>query len=206
MKSLRIALLIGICFIGVHFQNCCNCPEINEFFDIQDMVVTYNLSDSPIPLETDTTILFSELLNFQTDFIVQYISDIDHNSSDRFKFTGFSTMPQAYGCDCAQLGDSGSKNERLENISIITTRPFNSEFGAFDTISSLFTISPELQPQRSIDLDTYLGQELDLIQQEFLALQLAEAPEIDSVFQAIFSIELSTGEVYNSLSPLIQFR
>jgi len=201
VRPKRTLVLITLFFIGINFQNCCTCEDVDEFFDIQNMSISYVLIDQLNSSESiDTLIEYEKLSHFRIDFDVDFISSIE----DCF-WRDFNTLSCAYGCDCEINGGRGSKEESIESISIITKFDFDSNHLINSQIDEIFWISPQLRSDKFEDLNNYIMTNNDLIRNQFLMLKLKERPTANTKFQFELILNLSTGEQYVSESQTFEF-
>lgn len=195
MKT-KIVFLTLILTIGFTFQNCCNCPEIDgEFFDIRDMEVIHQ----------DSRGFFTDLeeLSFNEYGFLALIFEVDYIAFQECMHWNFSTMSSAYGCDCTVNGTSGSRDEMIQNLDVITVNDYNEDYAAGDTINELinvFTFGEE------IDLNTYVESVVENIQETSLRMTLDEVPTMNNEFQVRIRMDLSTGERYDVISRAISFQ
>ncbi len=200
MKILQRLILVSICFIGIHFQSCCNCDSVDEYFDIQDMFISYDIINPDQFAQTeDITIPVDNFVQFRTEFVVDYISNV------KCKHFGFSTMNTAWSCSCVQEGDEGSKEEKIENIQVKTLFDYNAQFSQNDIINEMMEFSPILNENSYTSLNNHLEMDTSLIMQEYQLLRPTELPTADSILQLEITLELNTGEVYTAISPKITF-
>ena len=102
-------------------------------------------------------------------------------------------MNSAYGCSCAYDGDSGSKEEQLEKVTIITLNDFDDDHLANDTINDLFVSNLNYLP-----IEDYIANNNDNIRDPYEGFRLEKAPVLNKNFKAKVIVELSTGEVYEA--------
>ncbi len=194
MKSKAI-LLTTLLTIGFTFQNCmnkCDCPRIDGlFFDIKGIA----LSNIPSKEKVDFENYFGINLAYQVDFI----TSVDEKNQP----WNFSLMNTALACDCVFNGISGSKNENLDNVTVITLNDFDSEHLANDTINDLMQV--RVGEFNLVDLNQYLEQDSMLIPKvNFeLGLMLKKAPELNKKFEVKIIVDLSTTESYEATSQPI---
>lgn len=194
MKS-KTVLLATILTIGFTFQNCnkeCDCPPIEgSFFDIKGITI----SNMPSKAQVDFDNYFGINMAYQVDYITcTYEKKQDWN---------FSLMNTALACDCEFNGFLGSKNEKLDNVTVITLNDFDSEHLANDTINDLMQV--RVGEFNFVDLNQYLQQDSMLIPEVNLelGLMLKKAPELNKSFEVKIIVDLSTTETYESTSQPI---
>lgn len=194
MKS-KVVLLTTLLTIGFTFQNCipeCNCSPIDTpFFDIKGIAI----SNMPSKAEVDFENYFGIYMSYQVD----YITSVCEKKQD----WGFSLMNTALACDCDFNGSQGSKNEKLDNVTVITLNDFDSEHLANDTINDLMQV--RVGEFNLVDLDQYLQQDSMLIPKVNLelGLMLKKAPELNKSFEVKIIVDLSTSETYEATSQPI---
>lgn len=194
MKRKTIILTIGLS-IGFALSNCCDCPPYLEFFDIQGVEVL-NLKKregSGIEaLSENEQVSFSNYSSLIIDFQVEY-----HSSNCNHNKWNFSLMNSALACSCNFDGESGSKEEKLNSLTILTLNDFDPDHLANDTINDLFDVSIF---REVIDLEAFIQQDTSLIEEESISLFLKKAPELNNEFKVKVILELSTNEKYEAES------
>ncbi len=200
MKTKKILLAL-ILIIGINFQNCspfnCDCPPVDyEYFDINgiDMRITKRTENGIENVSEDEVVNFSDLYYIELFYNIDYIS---HNT-----YPKFSLINSAFACSCADNGYKGSKNEKLDRITIITLNDFDSNYLANDTINNLFEIGYTEVGATSID--KYLDKDTTFIDGSRMDLYLQKAPELDENFKIKIIVELSTNEIYEKESSQIK--
>lgn len=190
--------LITVFVIGFTLTNCndCNCPEIDEYFDIVGINYLNHLGSSlesdRFSLEDGDEVSFANYKGIEMGYQVAYISSIENQNRSTYGSTG-----QLMACSCIDDGHEGSKNEALHGVTVITLNNFDQQFAQNDTINDLILVD-------GTPLASYVGSVSDqLIQTEFITLSLTKAPEANEEFQVRIIVELSTGEVYERTSPKV---
>jgi len=189
-KVLFLTLLLTV---GIGFQNCGTCPDVDLFFDIIGMNLVHRGQDNG-PLEEDT-IAFDDY----GSLAIVYDVDFVYNASP---LDGFSLMPTAYGLDCLVEGGEGSRDEQYDNITVITLNDYDHLHKANDTINDLITIAAFGQ---AMDIETFLARNNGNIINRELDLELTSPPSVSSEFQVRVRVDLSTGEGYDAISSPIRF-
>ncbi len=195
MNSKTIVLTILLA-IGFTFQNCeidCGCaPVEGNFFDIKGIELSNIANDTEVAFED----YFGINLAYQVDFVV--------NNFKKSHQWDFSLMNTALACDCDFNGSQGSKNEKLDNLTVITLNDFDSEHLANDTINDLMQV--RLQEFSFIHLNQYLQQDSGFIPKVNLELGLMpkKAPELNKEFKVKIIVNLSTEETYEATSQPIK--
>ena len=194
LKTLVLTILLAI---GFSFQNCssdviCSCPDIaGEFFDIQGLMVdSYGMGpniNGALLTENDT-LKFEEYAGLQLQYQVEYVTSNCSGS----KSWGFSLMNSALACSCLENGYRGSKDEYIEDISILTLNDFDEDHLANEPINDLFEVTM-IDEQ---DLNEYLLQDDIEIRYESLRLALNKAPVLDKEFKVRVILSLSSNEEY----------
>ncbi len=191
-KTLILTLILTI---GFTFQQCidCKCPTITQpYFDIQAMELQENIRNYP-NLEENTEVDFVDFSSLSIFFEADLVSSAKAPCKH-----GFSLMNSAYACSCIEGGHEGSKNEYLDNLTIITLNDFDSLHLANSSLNDLWSTYDERYEK--IPVNDYLQQDTSKISSQEMTLFLSKAPELDSSFQVKIIAELSTGEVYEAES------
>jgi hypothetical protein len=200
MRTTRILLTLFL-FFGLTLTNCETeetCPPIEgAFFDIQgigSLVHHYRLSESSSPpLENNATIPFDTYSGLIMRYSVDFLSLTTPPKSN----TG---LGQLYALSCVQNGEAGSKNEKYENITLVTLNDFNDQYSSGDTINELIRIGYNQTINEFLAL-----QDSNNIDQDALFFGLIEQPTADSKYQVQVTVELNTGEIYSSESNTVEF-
>jgi len=194
--KLKIFFLFLLFSIGFCFQNCCNCPEIDgEFFDIIGLDIIHQDQEG---FFTD-----AENIPYEDYGFLTLLYEVDYMVYEECDHWNFSVLPSAYGCECIENGDEGSRDEMIEDVTIITMNNFNNNYMANDTINDLINVSIAGD---EMDLNAFLLDRVELISDETLALTLDQSPSMDSEFQVRIRVDLSTGERYEAISRAITFQ
>lgn len=200
IKTLVLTLIL---VVGFSFSNCdrnvidCNCPPVLDFFDIQGLeLINYKKSGECCTdkISENEEVNFLDYHNLLIHYEVDYISQSHKNWN-------FSLMNSALACSCIADGALGSKEEKLNSLSIITLNDFDSNHLANDTINDLFDVKVV---NDLVDLDEYISQDTSLIQSQFLELNLKKAPELNKEFRIKVIVNLSNNETYESESAPIR--
>jgi len=197
-KTFFLTLLL---VTGFTFQNCdpfdCNCPPFSGgYFDIQgiDLINYKKRGNSSVDkLLENEEVKFSDYSGLTIDYIVEYHSNNCHQK----KTWDFSIMNSALACSCLENGWEGSKEEKINSLTILTLNDFDTEHRANDTINELLDIGFHCE---TFDLNEYLLQDTSNIEFEDLILKLKVAPELNNEFKVKVIMELSTNEIYESES------
>ena len=195
MKKAKVLLLTILLTVGFSFQNCsirCNCPVFEgEFFDIQGMDIVNYTTSSGDEIEENEVVEFpfygSMTLLFDVDYVA---SNCRHNNSG-----GFSLMSSAYACSCLDNGISGSKNEKISSLNIVTLNDFNDDFMANDTINELINVRGT-----QLNVNEYLASDTSLIRNRAFEMDLSIPPSLNEEFKVKVFLELSTNETYEAES------
>lgn len=191
--------------IGLGFPNCddCKCdPVEGEYFDVQGIsrLVNYKKRGTCCAdaLKEGDAIKLSQYSGLSINLDVNYISN---NMKHQCKWD-FSLINEALACECVYNGWLGSKEEKLDDLTIITLNDFDAEHMANDTINDLMTISkyPDI-----LDLNDFLSQDTALLDYESISVKLKKAPAANKEFKVKVIITLSTGEIYDAESTPIIF-
>lgn len=206
----KTVLLTLVLIAGFTFQNCgvdddCNCPTVLEFFDIQDMTMSTfkkvgSNNYSTTTINVGESIDFANYHSMRVEFQVDYLAI--QAPCSKSNGWNFSLMNSAYACSCIENGFQGSKDEKLESISVITLNDFDDNYKANAVINDLFDI--EVLYETS-DLNEFLAQDTSIIAEEYFSLFLKKAPETDEIFQVKVVVEISDGEKYEVESTPVQF-
>ena len=188
--------------IGFTLTNCeksggeCNCPpNYGDYFDIQEIqkIVHHRLipnTNSAPPMEDGQSITFNEYLGFIMRYEVNYVSQLEEQRS-------FGGNGQLYACSCIYSGEFGSKEEGLKNVTVITLNDFNDTYSSNDTINDILLFDAQ-------NPDDYLQANDSLIMYQTLTFNLTEAPTKSDDFRVKVIVELSGGESYEKVSPLVK--
>lgn len=202
--TLKRTVLTALLATGFTFQNCdlCDCPPIEgDFFDIKGIGLTNYKKKGTCCTEkilANETVNFSDYYEMSLDYTVDYFG-----STDRPESTGFSLLNTALACSCDENGTLGSKDERLNTLTILTLNDFDPDHHANDTINDLFDVALYGKIQ---DLNEYLRQDTALIMSEHLALYLKKAPILNDTFKVKVVLALSTKETYETESVPIRVK
>lgn len=198
MRFPKVAFLF-LFSIGFSLQNCkessfggCSCgPFLGDYFDVNGLeIISYKKRGTCCadPILSNETVSFINLSFIALNFKVDYLAASNHSISTSF----FSTLN---ACTCVQSGRSGSKNERLSNLIIITLNDFDSTHLANDTINDLFD---NVTYNNKQDLNTFLATDTSFIKNTGLSISLKIAPQINKQLKFKAIIKLSNGEVYTA--------
>jgi hypothetical protein len=192
MKN-KIALLTLLLTIGFTTQQCdnCSCPPVDfPFFDVYDIEVEHGTTPASGDAFGDP-VTFANYIGIN----VKYLHTVVANQKFKQKQNNwnFSLMNSAYGCSCVPNGSNGSKEEKLEKVTIITLNDFDDNHLANDTINDLFVSGLEY-----LSIEEYLEKNDDNIRNTYENFNLQQAPVLNKSFKAKVIIELSTGEVYEA--------
>lgn len=195
MKSRAISLTI-LLFFGLNFFGCfCNFDPAPEFFDIQDFSVEHRNENNAVV--ADTAISYANYGYMSCRFAVEYISS---PIRDRAIFTPFNPV---YGCDPPAPGASGSKEESIVDLQVITINEFDDDHPAGSSLNDIIMMD-DFNNTRIL-LDDYLSVDRDNVHAEWFQLFLTVGPTISQEFQVMVKIELSTGEIYEVETESITF-
>ncbi len=207
--KIKTYILTLILAIGFTFQNCdpfgddCDCPPfLGNYFDIRGIeLINYKKRGDCCAdiIAENEEVYFSEYHGLTIDYIVEYHS----NSYKQKNAWNFSLMNTALACSCPENGWEGSKDEKLDLLTIITLNDFDDEHIANDTINDLFEARFHNQ---TIDLNEYLQQDTTLMLFEDFGLKLKKAPELNEEFKIKVIMELSTNETYEAESVPIKIK
>ena len=206
MKT-KISIITLFLITGFGFQNCnpydidCGCPSpIGEYFDIEGITLSKRKSSGTCctaVLQENEEISFSDFYGIVLQYEVRFHSS-NHKPQNSW---GFSLINSAYACSCVENGWLGSKEEKINNLSIITLNDFDDNHIANEEINDLFEVRTR---ENLFDLTEYLAQDTSLIEFRELDLKLKQAPVLNDTFAVKIMLELSTQEVYESESiPVI---
>lgn len=209
LKSIRTRILVVALVVGLPLQMCspenggdCNCgPITGKYFDIKGMELNnYKKTgeNSAAIMDENEAVFYSDYSGLNVAYTVDYISELRSN------WPNFSLIPNAYACSCAYNGDSGSKNEKLSNITVITLNDFDESHRANDTINDLilansFSLEDEY-------LQDYLLNQTENIPFPGIKLKVDRKPTLNENYKVKVIVELSTGEVYQKVSDNIKIR
>jgi len=194
MKLKTIVLTLFL-VVGISFQNCtddpiCSCPEVLDFFDIQDMDVINIKEEEP---NRRSTIVSGDIIDFNEYGFLNLSFDVDFIAMQESRWSNFSLIPSAFACSCLGDGSLGSKEERIKELTIITLNDFDADHLEQDTINDLFEV---LNIDNPLNLETFLATDNSLIWLDQIWLRLIKKPEINPEFKVKVKLELSTDEIY----------
>lgn len=198
MKIKTIFFTFLLC-IGISFQYCtydddCHCGDVKKYFDVTGFQL-WHIDEKDYTVPEQDTIQFSAYGGLQMYCESTYLSGTYRSS------WGLHMGNAAQACSCVDAGYAGSKNEKLENITVLTLNDFDDQHRANDTINDLL----QIDNQRGIvlPLKEYLEQNNTLMKSNKMRLIFQKSPELDKALKVRVTIKLSTGEVYTSDSPSI---
>jgi len=204
MKS-RTLLLTALLTIGFTFNNCddpYDCGDfgdILDFFDIKDVSIAH--MDSEMDYLDATTVSYEDYGSLQLRFVVDYIA-----SAQEHNHFSFSLMNQAYSCTPPVPGSQGSKEESIDNITVITLNDFDDNHMANDTINDLMSAAYVYREEDIKSLEQFITESNTKVESELLSLSLNSRPTLDQEFQVRIRVDLSTGERYETISDPITFK
>lgn len=202
--TLKRTVLTALLATGFTLQNCdpCDCPSfLGDFFDIKGIeLANYKKRGTCCAdkLSANETVNFSDYYGLTLHYTVEYFG-----STDRPESTGFSLLNTALACSCAENGARGSKDERLNTLTILSLNDFDTDHRANDTINDLFDVKFDNKIQ---DLNEYLQQDTALIMSQGLNLKLKKAPILNDTFKVKVILALSTKETYEMESVPIRVK
>ncbi len=209
IKSIRTKILVIALVVGLPLQMCspenggdCNCgPVTGRFFDIKGMELhSYKKTgeNSAALMTENEAVTYNDYSGLSVQYTVDYISE------SRSQWPNFSLIQSAYACSCIFDGDSGSKNEKLSNITVITLNDFDESHKANDTINDLILATAySLEDQY---LQDYLLNHTENIPFPGINLKVDRKPTLNENYKVKIIVELSTGEVYQKVSESIKIR
>ncbi len=208
----RTLLLTSILFLGITFQNCSesDCPccdgsigiDTSPFFDIQG-TETAHFNQNFGLVETDQ-IAFEEYGFINLRFLVDYVAT-HHNPNRRHSF---SLMNSAYACSYIGPGLEGSKEESIVSLQVITINDFDNDHRSGDSINDLLELDTTTFPLATsgiLPLEEFLISSTDNVPSENFFMRLLNRPTLNNEFQVRIEVSLSTGERYETTSPVIEF-
>lgn len=210
--KLRTRILAGILIIGLPLQMCtnndddCNCSPVAPFFDITGVVSSHLKKESgnnAEVLDDGDSVLYENYIGLNTGYEADFIS-----SNYFFNTSDFSLIPSAYACSCIQPGHSGSKNEMLVNLTVITLNDFDETHLANTTINDIVQIEEFLNFGFDVSEDApyipqYLENQTSNISSQVFRLKVDRKPSLNQNFKVKVIVELSTGEIYETISETI---
>ena len=199
--NFKMILTTAFFITGFSFLRCttddCGDYVTLPFFDIQDVTLTnfmYGLSDEITEIDEDAQVSKNETTLIFLDYSVEY------HAQNKPYFKPFSIINTAYGCSPIEDGQAGSKEEILENLTVITLNDFDDNHLANDTINDLFSVPNHEYFQvfagTGETLNTFLTQNTQPIEKKDLYLELLQKPTLNDTFQVKIIMELSTNEIY----------
>ncbi len=203
-KPLILTFLLAI---GFSFPNCypgddCNCdPLEGEYFDVKGIAKLVNYKKRGTccadALMEGETVRFADYSKLSIQF------EVDYHSSNLLPRPSwdFSLMNEALACSCIVNGESGSKDERLAGLTVLTLNDFDAGHMANDTLNDL--LQTWRSPNDLVGLDAFLEQDTALLSDQSISLRLTKAPETNKEFKVKIILDLSTGERYEGVSEAI---
>ena len=203
-QKIRTLALTIYLFIGILIPSCdwittiddCDCSG-SRYFDMEGLQVdAFTDIDQGILVTPAQQLTLSEFDGFYVDYLVNYHACLMPKAD-----FSLSLMNSALACSCLG-GFDGSNTEELVDFTITTINDFNADHLAGSDIIDLFQyeggfFEPDDQPLADFLMQEQSGK----LTIEDMRLRLLEAPSMDSVLQIKVRMELSTGEVYEELSP-----
>ncbi len=210
IKRIRTKILIIALVVGLPLQMCspenggdCNCgPITGRYFDIQGMEMhSYKKTgeNSAARMEENEVVDYNNYSGLNVAYTVDYISQA------RSRWANFSLIQSAYACSCVGNGDSGSKNEKLSNITVITLNDFDEAHRANDTINDLILATAYTLEDEYLE-DYLLNHTEENILFPGINLRVDRKPTLNENYKVKVIVELSTGEVYQKISENIKIR
>ena len=196
--------------VGLPLQMCspgngddCNCgPITGRYFDIKGMELhSYKKTgENSVALMSENEVVdYIDYSGLSVEYSVDYISEA------RSKWPNFSFIQSAYACSCVFDGESGSKNEKLSNLTVITLNDFDETHRANDTLNDLILVKGFYSDVDEY-LENYLVNDTINIQFEGIKLLVDKKPTLNENYKVRVIVELSTGEVYEKVSESIKIR
>ncbi len=209
-KNLKTKVFVFALLMGLPLQMCtpgggddCNCgPITGRYFDINGMELNNykKVGENSVSLMVENeAVPYSDYSGLTVEYSVDYISQ------KRSKWPNFSLTPSAYACSCVGNGESGSKNEKLSNLTVITLNDFDETHRANDTINDLILVKGFYSDVDEY-LEDYLVNDTINIQFEGIKLLVDRKPTLNENYKVKVVVELSTGEVYQKVSEAIKIR
>ena len=203
-QKIRTLALTIYLFIGILIPSCdwintvddCDCSG-SRYFDVEGLQVdAFTDIDQGILVTPAQQLRLSEFDGFYVDYLVDYHACLTPKAD-----FSLSLMNSAFACSCLP-GFDGSNTEELLDFTITTINDFDADHLAGSNIIDLFQyqggfFEPDDQPLADFLVQEQSGK----LTIEDMRLRLLEAPSLDSVLQIKVRMELSTGEVYEELSP-----
>lgn len=210
MKSIKIALLSVIFMIGFILPSCkkdidsCggSSLESSRYFNIKGLnAFVYQNNDNGFEvISSKDTLPFLETTGIYLIYQAEY-----HSLNLPAFNNSFSLLSTAMACTPIQPGYDGSKTERLENLTITTLNDFDEEHPANSSINDFFEVQTSVFQGEDIPLTEFLQNQTENIKTQELLLKLKQVPTATPTFHFKISIELSTGEKYETEGVPIYF-
>ena len=209
-ENLKTKVLVFALLIGLPLQMCtpgggddCNCgPITGRYFDINGMglknykKVGENSLRIMLPNEA---VSYGDYAGLTVDYSVDFISQIQS------RWPSLSFIPSAYACSCIFDGESGSKFEKLSNLTVITLNDFDEAHRANDTINDLIIVKG-IYFEEDAYLQAYLENDTTNIRVPAIQLLVDRKPTLNENYKVKIKVELSTGEVYEKVSETIKLQ
>ena len=206
MRNYKAFLLTLYFFIGILIPACdfaiedddCNCSGV-RFFNVMDLEVgTFSDFDNFSRISDGQQVRLDQFAGYYIDYIVDY-----HACAKPQWDWSLNLMSSAYACSCI-TGFDGSKDEELVAFTVRTVNDFDDDHPAGSSINDLLQYEGSFWEPEDIPLVEFLDEEqMAKMRFEDMRLRLTKAPEADSLVQIEVKMELSTGEIYQVMSPAI---
>lgn len=199
----RTFLLTVLLTIGFSFHNCSDPFDCGDFGDIPDFFDIRGFRLDHLDRDNSRTI-DSGLVDYDEYGFLRMIFDVEYVAYQEQNHWDFSLMNSAYSCTPPEAGTEGAKEEALANLTVITLNDFDENHFANDTLNDLISIG--YRHYESLDLTTFLAAQEGNVEREVLYLSLESRPTLNQDFQVRVRVDLSNGERYEEISPVITFQ
>lgn len=193
-------LLTLFLITGITFQNCSDCEccfgDYKQYFDIQDIRIDH--------YDNEESILDVDNISFEEYGFLSLFLEAKAVAYHRKKSWNLSLINSAYSCSPPLPGGSGSKEESIDNLEIITLNDYDDDHKAGDSIKDLLEISNEDFEQEPEALNSFL-MDLGKVPFNWFKLKLISKPTLNQDFQVKINLDLSTGEKYEAFSKKMTF-
>ena len=196
MKKLFSILLFF--FFGISFYQCldCNCPKVEKpYFNINGF--TIDLIGGFNSVITTSKMDRYDLHGFRINFLVSYLAKVQKCDNQHYSINNL------LACSCIEPGYLGAKDEKIENIDIITIYDFDEKHPAGSSINeyiSTYQINDSSEVLSNFIMKSNLKREN--IDFDFLKL-----PSIDYTrFQFEIRLKVKDDEFYSVKSSEIIFK
>jgi hypothetical protein len=197
-KPIKLKLALLVLFIGPLgiilescFGNNCKCPEVNPFLKIEKSVLDLrnHAPGSSLYQVVGDSGKFAAA-NFTLFLGLQY----SYYAQSTFKPNSLPFTNQAFACDCATPGYSGSV-EKIKSITLTTKNDYNSTFKAGDTLNNIVSIGGKSVQDFILDWNQNSGYGVARWE-----ISMSQNPDAEAWQQLIVSVKYGGNDYQSSTS------